>query len=109
MKYLKYILAVLFFTAAVSSGAAVVLAEFNSMIRPAGPVMAFDLKEDGPGAFEVEFLGEKMGVKLLEGDTATDLFHRITAIASDFAFRAREVLEPEHLEEWSPRGIPERR
>ncbi|MCL6634639.1 MAG: hypothetical protein K6T29_02585 [Peptococcaceae bacterium] len=70
MDWLKYRLMLLFFCAAVAAGVAVILAEFNVMIRPAGPVRAFGLEEAGPGVYRVEFLGEKATVQVPAGAAA---------------------------------------
>ncbi len=64
MSWAKYKLALLFFSAAVASGVFVILTGFNHMIYPVGPVNAFNLQGEGPGVYEVEFLGEKTVVKI---------------------------------------------
>lgn len=64
MNWVKYKLAILFFAAVVAVGVSVVLSQFNVMIRPAGPVSAFHLEGGGNSVYQVEFLGEKVGLEL---------------------------------------------
>lgn len=59
-----YLTVLIIFLIAVASGVSVVLEEFNRMVYPAGPVRPFNFNENGPGAWEVEFLGEKVRVEL---------------------------------------------
>lgn len=64
MSRVKYKLTILFSVAAIVVGVSVVLGEFNPMIRPIGPIIAFDLREGGNGAYLVDFLGETFKVEL---------------------------------------------
>jgi len=41
-----------------------VLAEFNHMIRPAGPVVAFSIKNTEPGVYRMKFFGEEIAAEL---------------------------------------------
>ncbi|KUK82041.1 MAG: putative membrane protein [Pelotomaculum thermopropionicum] len=60
----KCLLVLLLFFSAVACGVSAVLAEFNQMIRPAGPVVAFSIRNTEPGVYRMEFLGEEIAAEL---------------------------------------------
>jgi hypothetical protein len=60
MGRLKWSMTLILFFLIVTGGVSLVLAEFNHMIRPAGPVVAFSIESTDPGIYRMEFLGENI-------------------------------------------------
>jgi hypothetical protein len=64
MNWTKYKVALLIFTAVVALGTSTAIARFNHRVCPQAPVRAFELKTDGQGVCQVEFLGESIRLEL---------------------------------------------
>lgn len=64
MNWTKYKYAILLLTAVVAVGVSITLSRFNHRVCPSTPVRAFGLEDSGSGAYQVEFLGEKIRLEL---------------------------------------------
>jgi len=64
MNSMKYKQTIILFIAVVAVGVSITLSRFNHRVCPSIPVRAFGLEGAGTGAYQVEFLGEKIRLKL---------------------------------------------
>ncbi|MFX4263372.1 hypothetical protein ACOBQJ_14380 [Pelotomaculum propionicicum] len=64
MEWTRFRLTLLLCAAAVVWGVTVSVAEFNYRVRPEVPLYAFKVERQGPGLFQVDFLGERVSLAL---------------------------------------------